>query len=178
MERALRQPWRLLVPAAIIAVSLVLSACGGQATPTPLPTQPPVVKQPAPVTQQAAPTQPAAATQAPGAPTKAPAAATQPAAPGKAAGDPAAGQQAIGRYGCGGCHVIPGVQGAAGTVGPSLAGFAGRNVIAGTSVNNTPENLVRWIMDPQSVKPGTQMPNLGVNQADAQNIAAYLLTLR
>ncbi len=161
MQRILSQPWRLIAPLAMVALSLALSACGptgGQ----PLPTQPPAATKPPAVTP------PAAASPAP---------ATQPPAA-KAPGDPAAGQQAIARYGCGGCHMIPGVQGASGTVGPSLAGFANRTVIAGTTTQNTPENLVRWIMNPPAVKPGTAMPNLNVNQTDAQNIAAYLLTLR
>jgi cytochrome c1 len=95
-----------------------------------------------------------------------------------AAGDPQAVQQAIAKYGCGACHVIPGVQGANGTNGPSLAGFSKLDVIAKTTVPNTPENDVKWIMDPQSIKPGTAMPNKSVNQTDAQTITAYLRTLQ
>ncbi|MHB1414518.1 MAG: c-type cytochrome [Chloroflexota bacterium] len=91
-------------------------------------------------------------------------------------GNPTAGEAAIEKYGCGSCHVIPGVPGASGTVGPSLAGFADKPTIAGT-VPNTPDNLIKWIMNPQAVKPGTTMPNLGVTQTDARDIAAYLYTL-
>jgi cytochrome c1 len=87
-------------------------------------------------------------------------------------------QQAVAKYGCGACHVIPGVQGANGTNGPSLAGFSKLDVIAKTTVPNTPENDVKWIMDPQSIKPGTAMPNKSVNQTDAQTITAYLRTLQ
>ena len=88
------------------------------------------------------------------------------------------GYQAIAKYGCGGCHTIPGIQGANGTVGPNLAGVSKLPVIAGTSTQMTPENLVKWIMNPPSIKPGTTMPVLGVNQTDAQNIVAYLYTLQ
>ena len=124
---------------------------------------------PAPATAPAAP-QPAASPAAAGP--------TQSASAAKPAGDPAAGQQAISKYGCGGCHTIPGVQGANGTVGPNLAGVSKLPVIAGTSTQMTPENLVKWIMNPPSIKPGTTMPVLGVNQTDAQNIVAYLYTLQ
>jgi cytochrome c1 len=39
---------------------------------------------------------------------------------------------------------------------------------------NTPANLVRWIMHPQEVAPGTLMPDLGVPERQARDIAAYL----
>ncbi len=40
---------------------------------------------------------------------------------------------------------------------------------------NTPENLVRWIQQPEQIRPGTAMPNLGISEDDARDIAAYLL---
>jgi cytochrome c1 len=43
---------------------------------------------------------------------------------------------------------------------------------------NTPENLVRWIRQPQTIKPGNVMPDLGIGVRDARDIAAYLYTLR
>jgi putative membrane protein len=87
------------------------------------------------------------------------------------------GKQAIAAYGCGSCHVIPGVRQAEGLVGPPLTGFARRSYIAGEAPN-TAEQLVRWIQAPQSIEPGTAMPNLGVTEQQARNIAAYLYTLR
>jgi cytochrome c1 len=90
-----------------------------------------------------------------------------------AGGDPAAGAVAIARYGCGSCHVIPGVERARGLVGPPLTDFALRTYIAGTAVN-TPENLAAWIRLPDSVEPGTVMPTLGVSEQDARDITAYL----
>ncbi len=92
-------------------------------------------------------------------------------------GSPDLGKEAIPRYGCGSCHTIPGVKGADALVGPPLTAFSKRAFIAGQLANSEP-NLVRWIRDPQSVEPGTAMPNLGVTKEDAENIAAYLSTLQ
>jgi cytochrome c oxidase subunit II len=101
-----------------------------------------------------------------------------PPAPG-GAGDPNQGRTLVSQKGCGTCHVIPGVQGATGTVGPSLAGVAGRTRIAGGAVPNTsPDELKAWIMNPPALKPGTLMPNLGLSDAEATNIVAFLQTLR
>jgi cytochrome c1 len=88
-------------------------------------------------------------------------------------GDAAAGKAAIARYGCGSCHVIPGVERARGLVGPPLSDFAWRTYIAG-SVYNTAPNLEAWIRLPDSVQPGTVMPTLGVSRQDARDITAYL----
>ena len=93
-------------------------------------------------------------------------------------GDPERGRQLIrATYGCGACHVIPGVAGAYGKVGPPLDFWAERVYIAG-NLPNQPPYLVRWLRDPQAVEPGTAMPNLGVTEIDARDIAAYLYTLR
>lgn len=86
------------------------------------------------------------------------------------------GKQLIDSYGCGTCHTIPGVPGANGLVGPPLTNWSKRAYIAG-SLTNTPENLTRWIHDPQSVEPGTAMPDLGVSEQEARNIAGYLFSL-
>ena len=92
-------------------------------------------------------------------------------------GHPDAGVTLIRAYGCGTCHTIPGVRGADGKTGPPLTDFAYRSYIAG-NLSNAPENLVAWIMNPQAIEPGTAMPNLGVTDQEARNIAAYLYTLR
>jgi cytochrome c2 len=91
-------------------------------------------------------------------------------------GDPRHGAELITAYGCGACHVIPGVRGADGTVGPPLTDFSARGYIAGELPNNA-GNLVKWIMDPREVEPGTAMPDLGVSASQARDIAAYLFTL-
>jgi cytochrome c len=90
-----------------------------------------------------------------------------------AGGDAARGRVKIAAYGCGSCHSIGGVPGANSNVGPPLDAFAERSYIAG-ALPNTPESLVRWIMDPQGIEPGTAMPDLGVVERDARDIAAYL----
>jgi cytochrome c len=87
------------------------------------------------------------------------------------------GAAAIERYGCGSCHIIPGISGAQGRAGTSLAGIGDRIYIAGV-LQNTPENMVRWIENPPAVDPKTVMPNLGVTEQDARDIAGYLYTLK
>ena len=91
-------------------------------------------------------------------------------------GDAARGQRAISAYGCGACHVVPGVAGARGLVGPPLTSFAYRAYVAG-SLPNTPPNLVRFLQTPQAIRPGSAMPNLDVAESDARDIAAYLYSL-
>ncbi|HEY6402431.1 MAG TPA: c-type cytochrome [Blastocatellia bacterium] len=86
------------------------------------------------------------------------------------------GKQIIHQYGCGSCHTIPGVRGARGMVGPPLISFGRRTFIAG-HVPNSPDNLIRWIMGPQSIDAGTAMPALGLNEQQARDIAAFLYTL-
>lgn len=91
-------------------------------------------------------------------------------------GDPELGRQASVDYGCTGCHVIPGTGGVQGTVAAPLDGFSRRHFIAGKLPNNA-DNLARWIAEPREVDPATAMPDLGVSERDAQDIAAYLLSL-
>ena len=86
----------------------------------------------------------------------------------------ARGKQVIEQVGCGACHAIPGIRMAGGRVGPPLAGFAKRRTIAG-KLANTPDDLTRWIHDPQGVVPGNDMPDLGLSQQQARDVAAYLL---
>ena len=81
------------------------------------------------------------------------------------------------RYQCGACHVVPGVAAARGTLAASLAGYGRRSYIAGR-VPNRPDTLARWVADPASLVPETRMPNLGVSEADARDIAAYLGSLK
>jgi len=92
-------------------------------------------------------------------------------------GDPHHGKDLIVAFGCGACHIIPGIHNAQGLVGPPLSLFAERTMIAG-EIANEPDNLVRWIENPQAVEPKTAMPDLGLSHAQAVDIAAYLYTLR
>ena len=92
-------------------------------------------------------------------------------------GDPTHGKQLIQAYGCGSCHVIPGIAGARNTVGPSLAEIGEQSFIAGV-LQNTPDNMIRWIQDPQKVDSLSAMPNLGLTEGQARHIAAYLYMIQ
>lgn len=83
------------------------------------------------------------------------------------------GALALHNYGCGACHRIPGVAGADGVVGPPLVNMGQRVYISG-GIPNTPENMMRWILAPQQVAPGSAMPDMQVTPADARFITAYL----
>ncbi len=91
-------------------------------------------------------------------------------------GDVDAGRRAAGQYLCATCHAIPGIVGANRHVGPPLNGIGNRKYIAGIIANN-PENMVAWLMHPQKFDPLSAMPNLGVTEKDARDMAAFLYTL-
>lgn len=92
-------------------------------------------------------------------------------------GDADRGRAVLAQYGCGACHIIPGVDGANGLVAPPLTLFAHRTFIAG-EVPNTPDNLIKWIRTPQAIEARTAMPALGLSDREAHDAAAYLYTLR
>jgi cytochrome c len=88
-------------------------------------------------------------------------------------GDPKRGRDLVIRYSCGSCHEIPGIEGTKGLVGPPLGSVGRRTVIAGV-LANTPDNMARWISHPQSVVPGNAMPDMGLSDPQARDVAAYL----
>jgi cytochrome c len=94
-----------------------------------------------------------------------------------AGGDAAMGRALMRTYGCTSCHTVPGVRGPGSRVGPSLSGFGSRVYVAGQA-QNTPENLIRFLVEPASVSPGTAMPDVGVSEEHARHLAAYLYRLR
>ena len=79
--------------------------------------------------------------------------------------------------GCGTCHSIPGIAGARGNVGPPLDHIGTRVFIAGM-LRNSPDNMVRWLKNPQAIIPGNAMPNMNLNDAQARDITAYLAELQ
>jgi cytochrome c oxidase subunit 2 len=82
------------------------------------------------------------------------------------------------RAGCGGCHTIRGVieQSAA---GPDLTHFASRRSIGAGTLDNTAENLRRWLLAPDRSKPGTHMPGYAMLEAaELDAIVAFLGELR
>ena len=91
--------------------------------------------------------------------------------------DAGRGRKAINQYACATCHEIPGIVGANAPVGPPLKAIGTRGFIAGV-LPNTTENMVRWLRHPQAVNPKSAMPDLGVTERDARDIAEYLSTLR
>jgi cytochrome c1 len=92
-------------------------------------------------------------------------------------GDARRGKIAVTQYACNACHMIPGVTGSEVYVGRPLKGLGERRFIAGRLPNNQ-ENLMKWIRNPRAVDPETAMPVLGVNETDARDISAYLLSRR
>ena len=92
-------------------------------------------------------------------------------------GDPSLGRHRIRHYGCDSCHTIPGIATADATVGPPLTAVARRVYLAG-HIENTPENMMRWIRNPHRYDAQTAMPEMGVTEGDARDIVAYLYTLR
>ena len=119
----------------------------------------------------------APATGSPTAPAAAAASAAPPASVASATPDAARGRQAINQHLCATCHRIPGIVGANAPVGPPLDGMGARGWIVGT-LPNTHDNMVRWLKSPQAVSPQGAMPDLQISERDAQDIAAYLATLR
>jgi cytochrome c oxidase subunit II len=86
----------------------------------------------------------------------------------------AAGEKLFASKGCVACHSLQAVDAPKGMVGPNLANVGARSYIAAGTLKNTDANLARWIRDPQSIKKGVLMPNLGLTEADAQALAAFL----
>lgn len=149
-----------LLTAALVAVTVLMAAC----TPPPPPAAPPAKDA----------SKPAAATGS--------GASGSGAAGGGATvtGDAANGRQLFVSKGCIACHVAQGVPGATGTIGPNLNGIGdpAKRPTLTDGGRNTPEHIREWIQNPQQLKPGTMMPNLGLSDKEASDLTAFLLTLK
>jgi len=86
----------------------------------------------------------------------------------------AAGEKLFLAKGCVGCHSLVAVDPPKGMIGPNLANVGARSFIGAGSFRNTDETLARWIQNPQAMKQGVLMPNLGVKPDEARSLAAYL----
>jgi cytochrome c oxidase subunit 2 len=86
------------------------------------------------------------------------------------------GQTLFSQSACVGCHTIAGVSG--GQIGPNLSHFGSRKTLAANMMPNSPDNVARWIENPDHMKPGARMPNLGMSAEQSKAIAAYLLSLK
>jgi cytochrome c oxidase subunit 2 len=102
--------------------------------------------------------------------------ARQKAAPAEPSGLAAEGKAIFARSACVGCHTIAGVS--AGVLGPNLSHFGGRTMLAAGMWPNTPDNVAAWVRDPQRLKPGAKMPDLGLTAEQAKAVAAYLTDLK
>nr|WP_321850669.1 cytochrome c oxidase subunit II [Burkholderia diffusa] len=93
---------------------------------------------------------------------------------------PAIGAERRGRHvfdaRCAGCHTVRGTD-AAGDAGPDLSHLGSRRLLAAGTLDNTPDNLRRWVAHAQQIKPQTLMPSFALAPRDADDLAAYLATL-
>lgn len=95
------------------------------------------------------------------------------------------GRALFAQKGCIGCHTVEGYAQGYSTGNPdypNLTNFGLRVTVGAGVLENTPENLAKWIRDPQAVKPGNYMPTLWSEddpnaEEEAAAIAAFLLTL-
>lgn len=78
---------------------------------------------------------------------------------------------------CMSCHAIDGTAADA-RVGPDLTHFASRRQLGAGIVDNTPENLRRWLADPQQIKPGAKMPDFKFTHGQVSQLVAYFETLK
>jgi cytochrome c oxidase subunit 2 len=88
-----------------------------------------------------------------------------------------AGEQVFMNSQCASCHTIAGTS-AHGAIGPNLTHLASRTSIASDTLANTPSNLAAWITNPQAIKPGVLMPDLGLSHHRVREVVAYLESLR
>jgi cytochrome c oxidase subunit 2 len=88
-----------------------------------------------------------------------------------------AGEQVFTTGACIGCHTIRGTVAQA-RVGPELTHVGSRTTIAGGTLDNTPENVAKWLSDPPAIKPGSRMPNLNLTVDQIQKLVAYLESLK
>jgi cytochrome c oxidase subunit II len=87
------------------------------------------------------------------------------------------GQEVFLSSSCVMCHAISGTP-AGSRIGPDLTHLASRRTIAAGTLPNTRGNLAGWIIDPQSIKPGTRMPANQLDPADLHALLAYLESLK
>jgi cytochrome c oxidase subunit 2 len=87
------------------------------------------------------------------------------------------GQRIFQTTSCVNCHTIAGTR-ANGLFGPDLTHVMSRDTIASGVAPNTPENLRRWIRNPDAIKPGSRMPAMNLNDQELDAVTAYMVSLR
>lgn len=97
--------------------------------------------------------------------------------PAPTSADSQSGQKLFIERTCSNCHAVAGTP-ANQRIGPDLTHIAGRRLLAGGALENTPENLAVWLHDPNIFKPSSNMPNLKLPQNEIRQLVAYLETLK
>jgi cytochrome c oxidase subunit 2 len=92
-------------------------------------------------------------------------------------GDAAQGAQLFQQLTCANCHAIAGTPAQA-NIGPDLTHIASRQTIGSGVLDNNPQTLLAWIDNPQAIKPGVRMPDLGLTTQQLQELVAYMETLK
>lgn len=91
-------------------------------------------------------------------------------------GNIARGEDLVRKHGCLACHSVSGMPSVENGYGPTLDGFAERRLIGG-EVENTPDTLIQFLLNPESVVSGTGMPTVGLTEDEARDIASWLYSL-
>jgi cytochrome c oxidase subunit 2 len=89
----------------------------------------------------------------------------------------AAGLQTFQAKPCAACHTVRGTD-AAGTTGPDLTHVGSRRTIAAGLFETSRGSLAAWIADPQTVKPGNNMPMVPLTPDELRAISAYMASLK
>jgi cytochrome c oxidase subunit 2 len=97
--------------------------------------------------------------------------------PAQASGAIPEGQKVFERTACINCHAVAGTA-ANGRFGPDLTHLMSRETIAAGAAPNTPANLRRWIQNPNTIKPGSKMPAMGLSDPELDAVTQYLESLR
>jgi cytochrome c oxidase subunit 2 len=87
------------------------------------------------------------------------------------------GREVFLRSTCTQCHTIRGTI-AGGAMGPDLTHLATRGTIAAGTLQNTRGHLTGWVLDAQSIKPGSHMPPNSIPAGDVQVLLTYLESLK
>jgi cytochrome c oxidase subunit 2 len=92
-------------------------------------------------------------------------------------GEAADGEKVFMNGMCSACHTINGTE-AEGTLGPNLTHLGSRQDIGGAVMTNSPENLYKWLENPDSVKPGVKMPKPDLSDTELKLLVVFLHSLK
>lgn len=88
-----------------------------------------------------------------------------------------AGKTVFNNKPCAACHTVRGTP-AAGTSGPDLTHVGSRQTIAAGVLETTRGSLAAWIADPQTIKPGNNMPLVPLTSDELRQVSAYMESLK